>query len=267
MRTKMVDWIIEVTENYRCDQATFFLSINILDRFLDFTDVSYTPEDLLNIGVSSMFIASKFSDVFPIKLSSASEKISHLKLSKEQIKKFEEKILKTLNYEILTPTAYDFINFYIEEIFNITENNYNIKNEVLREYLKVHEEKREINFDKNFYEKFTKTKDFDSKMLGILRKVVVYLSKMNCYDINLISLKPSLLGAATLILGVKITEQVMKVNLINDYLISEIPRVAECLIGEIFEIAEKILKNAKNLEVVFPGLENLKKFHFDFFGN
>jgi len=267
MRTKMVDWIIEVTENYRCDQTTYFLAINLMDTFFSRSYETLKPEDLHIIGICCMFIASKYYDIFPIKLASASEKISHGKISKEEIKAYEEKILKTLNYDVSKPTAYDFLNFYIEDIFNVFENNYNVKNEVLRDYIKQYTEvdiKRENKFDKNYYERFTKTKDFDNKFLFALKKVLLYLSKMNCYDICFSMIKPSLMAGSTLLLGVKITEQILQNNYINDYLLEKITELSLCSLSEIYFIAEKILHNCKNFENIYPNLENLKKFYFDF---
>jgi hypothetical protein len=33
MRSKMVDWIIEVMSQYKCTDETFFLALNVMDRF------------------------------------------------------------------------------------------------------------------------------------------------------------------------------------------------------------------------------------------
>jgi len=267
MRSKMVDWIIEVTENYRCDQTTYFLAVGLMDNYFRCCTENLKPEDLHIIGVCCMFIASKYYDIFPIKLASASEKISHGKISKEQIKAYEEKILKTLCYDIGTPTAYDFLNFYVEDIFNVFENNYNVKNEVLRDYIRQYidyDNKRENKFDKNYYDRFTKTKDFDSKFLQTLNRVLLYLSKMNCYDMGLSMIKPSLLAGSTLLLGVKITEQILQNNYINEYLLEKIAELSVSDLNEIYFIADKILHNCKNFELLFPNLDNLKKFYFEF---
>ena len=34
LRARMVDWMIEVLTNFKCDDQTFFLSVSLLDRFL-----------------------------------------------------------------------------------------------------------------------------------------------------------------------------------------------------------------------------------------
>lgn len=34
LRARMVDWMIEVLTNFKCEDQTFFLAINLLDRYL-----------------------------------------------------------------------------------------------------------------------------------------------------------------------------------------------------------------------------------------
>ena len=175
--------------------------------------------------------------------------------------------MKSINYDLSIPTSFELLNFYIEEIFNVNENNYNIKNEVLREYLRDFKEIQMIkanNFDGNFYENFLKTKDFDSKFLISLRKIVIYLSKINCYDLSLSKIKASKIAGATLFLSVKICEQILQTNYINDYLIKKIVEVSGNEINEIYILSEHILNNCKNFDLKFPNLVNLKKFYFDF---
>ena len=48
-----------------------------------------------------MFIASKYQDIYPMRLKVIQEKIAHGKLSCEDIKKREEEIMKFLDYIIL----------------------------------------------------------------------------------------------------------------------------------------------------------------------
>lgn len=34
LRARMVDWMIEVLTNFKCDDQTFFLAVSLLDRYL-----------------------------------------------------------------------------------------------------------------------------------------------------------------------------------------------------------------------------------------
>lgn len=37
LRSKMVDWMIEVLTSYKCSNQTFFITVNLIDSFLQFT--------------------------------------------------------------------------------------------------------------------------------------------------------------------------------------------------------------------------------------
>ena len=56
MRAILVDWLVEVVEEYRLTTDTLYLTINLVDRFLSTTHI--TREKLQLVGVASMLIAS-----------------------------------------------------------------------------------------------------------------------------------------------------------------------------------------------------------------
>jgi cyclin A len=56
MRSILVDWLVEVTEEYRLQTETLFLAVNYLDRFLSFMAVQKAKLQL--VGTSCLFIAS-----------------------------------------------------------------------------------------------------------------------------------------------------------------------------------------------------------------
>jgi cyclin A len=56
MRTILVDWLVDVTEEYRMQTETLFLAVNYLDRFLSFMAVQRSKLQL--VGISCLFIAS-----------------------------------------------------------------------------------------------------------------------------------------------------------------------------------------------------------------
>ena len=90
MRTRMVDWMIEVLSNYHCDESTYFESINLMDRYFKECEIKkqiLLPGELHLIGVTSMFIASKYQDIYPLRLKIVQDKIAHNKLTCQEIKK------------------------------------------------------------------------------------------------------------------------------------------------------------------------------------
>jgi cyclin-A len=119
LRSRMVDWMVEVLSNFKCEDQTFFLSVALLDRFLTQTARVVEVSNLHIIGVTSMFIASKFEDIHPLKMKIVFEKIGHQKLTVESIKQLELDILKTLHYKIASPTVLEFLLLYLKQVLNI----------------------------------------------------------------------------------------------------------------------------------------------------
>ena len=66
-----------------------------------------------------MYLASKYEDIYPLKMKMVYEKIAHKKLPIEKIKALEMDILKSINYRIPAPTSIDFLKVYLKELFNI----------------------------------------------------------------------------------------------------------------------------------------------------
>jgi len=66
-----------------------------------------------------MFVASKYEDIFPLKMKMVYEKIAHKKLAIEKIKAVELDILKTIHYKIPAPSVLDFLKVYLKQVMNI----------------------------------------------------------------------------------------------------------------------------------------------------
>ena len=256
MRTRMIDWMIEVLSNYKCDDHTFFLAVSLMDRFFKHSVKPATPNDLHLVGITAMFMASKYYDVYPLRLKIVYEKIAHKKISCEEIKSQETEIAETLDYVIGKPTSWEFVNFYVEELFYIRENNFNLKSKVLSDYLENKLEDQESNAD-------YPVDLYTTNMIKLLRLVVVYLAKMNCHDYNLVGKKASLIAASTVFVALKICEQINKESYVNDYFYRKITEISKKSQSEIIKCAQKILYNAQNFDSIFSGLDNLKKVHFN----
>lgn len=77
IRSKMVDWMIEVLAVYKSEAETFFLSVYLMDSFINNCNIVIKSEDVHLIGVTCMFMATKFEDIIPIRISCFVNKISH----------------------------------------------------------------------------------------------------------------------------------------------------------------------------------------------
>ena len=126
IRTKMIDWMIEVLSVFDASEETFFLSVNIMDLFFWKASSIYKNENVHLIGVASMFIASKFQEIYPISLKEFVHKIGHDQFNEEDVKKMECKIFKDIKPECLVSTSvYDFSKTYFYDFY------YNNKNLIL----------------------------------------------------------------------------------------------------------------------------------------
>ena len=261
MRTRMVDWMIEVLSNYHCDEATYFESINLMDRYFKECKTKkqiLLPAELHLIGVTSMFIASKYQDIYPLRLKVVQDKIAHNKLTCQEIRKKEDEIMRYLNYNIGLPTMWDFITIFLEEIFFINCNHHQIKNKILLDnYYEDKLNEDDVKLGNLINKKYTKN------MLNLLKYVCIYLGKMNCHDYNLMQKKPSLLAASTIFVAIKICEQINKEEYINDYFTDKLNDISNNSENDIIKTAQKILYNAQNFDTKFSGLDNLKKVHFN----
>lgn len=56
MRTILVDWLVEVSEEYNLDTETLYLSVSYIDRFL--SQMSVVRSKLQLVGTAAMYIAS-----------------------------------------------------------------------------------------------------------------------------------------------------------------------------------------------------------------
>ena len=262
MRQRMADWMIEVLSNYHCDELTYFESVNIMDRYFkscSIKNIILNPNDLHLIGVTCMFIASKYYDIYPLKLKMVFEKIAHKKLSCQDIKNKEDEIMNSLNFIIGKSTIWEFINCYIEEIFYVKCNDYQINNLILIDNY-CNDLKYKNEYEIKFYKIFNKL--YTKNMINLLKKICIYLAKMNCFDYNLIQKKPSLLAASTIFVAIKICEQINKEEYFNDYFVKKLCNVSSYNENDIIIYAQIILYNAKNFDTIFQDLENLKRIHF-----
>ena len=59
MRTILVDWMVEVQENFELNHETLYLSVKIVDAYLD--KITEIKRDKLQlVGVTAMFVACKY---------------------------------------------------------------------------------------------------------------------------------------------------------------------------------------------------------------
>ena len=113
-RARMVDWMFEVIYAFKMSEQTFFLSVQYMDRFIGQSTRTLKIEELHLIGITCMFIASKYEDITPLYLKTMVKKVSHGKIKGEQIMKLEREIVSTLKFKLASvPTVLEFLESYL----------------------------------------------------------------------------------------------------------------------------------------------------------
>lgn len=106
MRSILVDWLVEVSEEYKLCADTLYLAIGYLDRLLTVHRVPRAQLQL--VGITCMWIAAKYEEIYPPNVSEFTY-ITDNTYSKEQLVAMEEEVLKKLKYELTVPTAKTFL--------------------------------------------------------------------------------------------------------------------------------------------------------------
>ncbi|KAG5230834.1 cyclin A3.1 family protein [Salix suchowensis] len=101
MRGILVDWLVEVAEEYKIVSDTLYLTVSYIDRFLSFNVLNRQRLQLL--GVSAMLIASKYEEINPPNVEDFCY-ITDNTYTKEEVVKMEADILKNLKFEVGNPT-------------------------------------------------------------------------------------------------------------------------------------------------------------------
>ncbi|KAG9146500.1 hypothetical protein Leryth_011784 [Lithospermum erythrorhizon] len=111
MRGILIDWLVEVVEEYRLDPDTLYLTVNLIDRFLSCNYVEKQKLQLL--GVTCMLIASKYEEICAPRVEEFCF-ITDNTYSKEEVVKMESHVLKILGFHLSIPTTKKFLRRYIQ---------------------------------------------------------------------------------------------------------------------------------------------------------
>ncbi|KAL1222419.1 Cyclin-A3-2 [Cardamine amara subsp. amara] len=120
MRGVLVDWLVEVAEEYKLGSETLYLTISHIDRFLSLKTVN--KQRLQLVGVSAMLIASKYEEISPPKVEDFCY-ITDNTFTKQDVVKMEADILLALQFELGRPTINTFLRRFTrvaQEDFKVT---------------------------------------------------------------------------------------------------------------------------------------------------
>lgn len=124
MRSILVDWLVEVGEEYKLQTETLHLAVSYIDRFLSYMAVQRSKLQL--VGTACMFIAAKYEEIYPPDVSEFVY-ITDDTYNKRQVLRMEHLVLKVLGFDLSVPTIHIFISKMVEIGSGLDEN---LKNRV-----------------------------------------------------------------------------------------------------------------------------------------
>jgi len=107
MRSILVDWLVEVGEEYKLQTETLYLAVSYIDRFLSYMSVQRSKLQL--VGTAAMFIASKYEEIYPPDVGEFVY-ITDDTYNKRQVLRMEHLVLKVLGFDLSGPTANVFLS-------------------------------------------------------------------------------------------------------------------------------------------------------------
>ena len=123
-----MNYIIQVCEEFELREETFFLCVNIFDRYIN--NLKIDPNQFNNLKIEKIlitciFISSKYEEIYPPYLREFLNMVN-FKFSEHEILTLEEEILSNLNFECHTHSALLFLNKYFNSLKNENKIIYNL---------------------------------------------------------------------------------------------------------------------------------------------
>lgn len=109
MRSILVDWLVEVCDEYSQQSETLHLAVSYVDRFLSYMSVVRTKLQL--VGTAATYIAAKYEEVYPPEVSEFVY-ITDDTYTKREVLRMEHLILKILSFDLSMPTSLAFLSLF-----------------------------------------------------------------------------------------------------------------------------------------------------------
>jgi len=111
MRTVLLDWLVDVQQQFKLLPETLYLTISIIDRFLSKDGMHIPRVKLQLVGVTAMLIASKIEEIYAPELNDFVY-ITDDAYSAAEVRQMELRIIKALKFNLGDPLALNFLRRY-----------------------------------------------------------------------------------------------------------------------------------------------------------
>lgn len=113
MRSILLNWLVDVHLKYKLLPQTLFIAVDILDRYLEKRPVQRGKLQLL--GITSLWIAAKFEEVYQVPKISNLVFICNEAYSRADILEMEGNILLALNFELLEIHSLSYLQLFLRK--------------------------------------------------------------------------------------------------------------------------------------------------------
>ncbi|XP_068653004.1 cyclin-A2-4-like [Aristolochia californica] len=110
MRAILIDWLVEVSEEYKLVPDTLYLTVYIIDRFLSKNYIERQKLQLL--GITCMLIASKYEEICAPRVEEFCF-ITDNTYTKDEVLQMERHVLNLMGFYISTPTIKTFLRRFL----------------------------------------------------------------------------------------------------------------------------------------------------------
>lgn len=111
MRAILIDWLIEVHYKFELMDETLFLTVNLIDRFLERCVVARKKLQL--VGVTAMLLACKYEEV-SVPIVEDFVLISDKAYTRKDVLDMEKLMVNTLQFNMSVPTPYVFMRRFLK---------------------------------------------------------------------------------------------------------------------------------------------------------
>ncbi|CAN4116724.1 unnamed protein product [Withania somnifera] len=111
MRSILIDWLIEVHHKFDLREETLFLTVNLIDRFLE--KQSVVRKKLQLVGLVATLLACKYEEV-TLPVVDDLVFISDKAYARKEVLQMEKLMLNTLQFNMSVPTPYVFMRRFLK---------------------------------------------------------------------------------------------------------------------------------------------------------